>query len=167
MSTLYVRAPLRQSVGDILRNDVERKYLANKLRTPDFYTNEIRWFDSTRSKRITAENIDSFMYEWETKSQNIVSRYGQQKVVAKMYQKCEAEVSDKRGEVASCMPACLHACMCVGVCFMDWMAEQTNAVCLELNGNMQKISACLFLHQTPAVESSLASIVPNCGAVQF
>ena len=79
-TTLYVKAPLRTPVAEIIRNDPERKFLAAKLRTPDYYTNHVRWFDSTRSQVLTAENIDGFMYEWETKSRDIAAKYGQQKV---------------------------------------------------------------------------------------
>ena len=89
--TLYVKAPLRKSVDDIIRSDVERKYLAVKLRQPEYYTKTVRWYDSTRTQLLTADNIDGFMYDWETRSRDIVAKYGKQKVVADMYQKVRAE----------------------------------------------------------------------------
>jgi len=91
MPTLYVKIPVRQTVNDIIRNDVERKFLATRLRDPEYYTNQVRWFDSTRAQNITADNIDGFMYEWEEKARRITNRYGQQKVVSFMYQKVHAE----------------------------------------------------------------------------
>jgi hypothetical protein len=74
-TTLYVKSPVRHSVQEIIQGDVERKYLAAKLRTPEFYAGKIRWSDSTRSQVLTADNIDGFMYEWETKSRDIITKY--------------------------------------------------------------------------------------------
>ena len=71
MSTVYVRSPVRRTVDDIIRNDPERTFLSAKLRDPDFYTNSVRWFDGTRTTLLTAENIDGFLYEWESKSRAI------------------------------------------------------------------------------------------------
>jgi hypothetical protein len=90
-TTLYVKAPVRESVADIVSTDAERRYLEAKMQQPNFYTNVIRWTDSTRKEVITPDNLGTFIYEWKQRSQQLVAKVGTQKVVSHMYQKVRAE----------------------------------------------------------------------------